>query len=144
MLSQRWPDRGLKLVAVVHDQMSNLTASSWPNAGVGLPPRLGYWLVPLSELSPTHFLVETDGPVMTVTFNRPERRNGLNAHVLGELEAIVRYIRDDGRTRAVILTGAGTVFCAGPERAAVAKQAEMGGDLSVAPALGLALLGASS
>ena len=39
-----------------------------------------------------HFAVESDGPVMTVTFNRPEHRNGLNRAVMRELEAIIHHV----------------------------------------------------
>jgi enoyl-CoA hydratase len=63
---------------------------------------------------------------MTVTFNRHERRNGLNAPVLRELEKIIHHVRDSGRIRALILTGAGTVFCAGAEPNSVAEQAQRG------------------
>lgn len=74
----------------------------------------------------THFLVESEGPVMTVTFNRPERRNGLSSAVLRELEAIIHHVRDDGRIRALVLTGAGSVFCAGAEPTSVAERAGTG------------------
>jgi 2-(1,2-epoxy-1,2-dihydrophenyl)acetyl-CoA isomerase len=72
------------------------------------------------------FLLEGDAAVTTITFNRPERRNGLNAAVLDELEELVRQVRDDRRTRALILTGAGTVFCAGAEPASVAERGASG------------------
>lgn len=78
------------------------------------------------------FLVESDGPITTLTFNRPERRNGLNGPVLAELESLLRDIRDDPRTRALIYTGAGSVFCAGAEPAKVAERASTG-DLSGGP-----------
>lgn len=83
----------------------------------------------LDALSPETFLIERDESIVTVTFNRPERRNGLNPQVLGELEAIIHAIRDDRSVRVVILTGAGTVFCAGAEPAAVTQRVS-GGDLS--------------
>lgn len=72
------------------------------------------------------FRLESEGAVTTLTFDRPERRNGLNAAVLAELEQLLFRIRDDGRTRALIVTGAGTVFCAGAEPAAVAKRGAEG------------------
>ena len=43
-----------------------------------------------------------------------------------ELEAIIHHVRDNGQTRALILTGAGTVFCAGAEPTSVSRQAEAG------------------
>lgn len=66
------------------------------------------------------FLYEVDGRVATITFNRPERRNGLNAEVLAELESLVARVRDDEAVRALILTGTGNSFCAGAEPVAVA------------------------
>jgi enoyl-CoA hydratase/carnithine racemase len=82
--------------------------------------------------SPELFLLESDGPITTLTFNRPERRNGLNPAVMRELEEILHRIRDDRQTRALIITGAGTVFCAGAEPAAVTERAGRG-DLSGGP-----------
>jgi enoyl-CoA hydratase len=83
--------------------------------------------VPASDpLSPVAFVIESDGPVMTVTFNRPERRNGLNSSVLRELESIIHRVRDSSEIRALILTGTGTVFCAGAEPTSVTEQAQKG------------------
>ena len=65
------------------------------------------------------FLYEIDGPIATITFNRPERRNCLNLEVLAELEAIVRKVRDNRDLRAMILTGAGPTFCAGADMSAL-------------------------
>lgn len=75
---------------------------------------------------PRYFLLESDGPITTLTFNRPQRRNGLNPGVLAELEHLLFAIRDDGHTRALILTGAGTVFCAGAEPAAIKERTSQG------------------
>jgi enoyl-CoA hydratase/carnithine racemase len=69
-----------------------------------------------------HFLMDRDGPVTTITFNRPEKRNGLNGEVLVELEGLVGEVRDDRATRALILTGAGSVFCAGADPVAVTSR----------------------
>jgi enoyl-CoA hydratase len=45
---------------------------------------------------------------------RPERRNALNSQLVDELrEAVLKA--DDGSTRAIVLTGQGTVFCAGAD-----------------------------
>lgn len=74
--------------------------------------------------APQFFRLESDGPVTTLTFNRPERRNGLNPAVLSELEQLLFRVRDDGHTRALILTGAGSVFCAGAEPSAVVERVE--------------------
>jgi len=80
-------------------------------------------------------LFEVDGPIATLTFNRPERRNGLNGGLLREFESILLRVRDEGRVRALIVTGAGTVFCAGAEPKSVTDQASRG-DMSGSPAGG--------
>jgi enoyl-CoA hydratase/carnithine racemase len=51
--------------------------------------------------------------VCTVTLNRPEKRNALSAQLVNELIYALELARDDDQVRAVILTGAGTAFCAG-------------------------------
>jgi enoyl-CoA hydratase len=52
--------------------------------------------------------------VMTIELQRPERRNALNSQLVEELrEAILKA--GDGETRAIVLTGQGTVFCAGAD-----------------------------
>ena len=65
-----------------------------------------------------NFLFERDGPVTTITFNRPERRNCMNRPVMAELEDLVRAVREDRETRALIVTGAGTAFSAGADMSA--------------------------
>ncbi len=51
--------------------------------------------------------------VAIITLNRPDARNALDVPMRRELAGVVAEIRDDERVRAVILTGAGGVFCAG-------------------------------
>jgi enoyl-CoA hydratase/carnithine racemase len=57
---------------------------------------------------------EQDGSVVTLTLNAPEKRNAISS--FSDCDAVVaavqRVNRDRG-VRAVILTGAGTAFCAG-------------------------------
>ena len=63
-----------------------------------------------------HLLVETDGPVATITVNRPRVLNALNAATLGELDRAMRALGDDDGVRAVVLTGAGEkAFVAGAD-----------------------------
>lgn len=58
---------------------------------------------------------ETNGAVATVTINRPEKMNALTAEMREGLIAAFEKIRFDSAIRAVILTGAGTSFCAGAD-----------------------------
>jgi enoyl-CoA hydratase/carnithine racemase len=57
-------------------------------------------------------LVEKDGPIVTITMNRPEERNPLTGHFDEFVEACTR-INADQSVKCVILTGAGPAFCAG-------------------------------
>ncbi|MEP5762963.1 MAG: enoyl-CoA hydratase [Halieaceae bacterium] len=58
-------------------------------------------------------LVEKDGPVATVTLNRPEVMNALSPELLGQLCQAFKQLQLDKEIRAVILTGNGRAFCAG-------------------------------
>ncbi|HXU99263.1 MAG TPA: enoyl-CoA hydratase-related protein [Caulobacteraceae bacterium] len=60
-------------------------------------------------------LVETDGPVLTITLNRPEKLNAYTATMGVELAEAVAEADADDSVRAVILTGAGRGFCAGAD-----------------------------
>lgn len=51
---------------------------------------------------------------MTIELQRPERRNALNSQLVDELREAIQKA-DDGSTRAIVLTGRGTVFCAGAD-----------------------------
>ncbi|MBC2667751.1 crotonase/enoyl-CoA hydratase family protein [Novosphingobium piscinae] len=59
-------------------------------------------------------LVEREGAVLTATINRPALRNAITAKP--DMEAFVAFIDSvtaDDTVRAVVLTGAGSAFCAG-------------------------------
>lgn len=57
--------------------------------------------------------VEADGPVRIITLNRPESKNALNDPTHDALADIWRQIALDDDARTVVLTGAGSTFCAG-------------------------------
>jgi enoyl-CoA hydratase/carnithine racemase len=58
-----------------------------------------------------------EGPIATVTLNRPDRRNSLSDEMLEELAEAFTRLRDDAATRVVIVTGAPPVFSAGAHSA---------------------------
>lgn len=65
----------------------------------------------------SNFLIEKGGPVATITFSRPERRNCLNEEVILEFERHLQAVRDDRECRVLIVTGQGATFCAGADTA---------------------------
>jgi len=61
-----------------------------------------------------HVVVEPgEHGIVTVTMNRPERRNALSEAHMTELLDAVRTLADDERCRAIVLAARGPVFCAG-------------------------------
>ncbi|MDX5360443.1 MAG: enoyl-CoA hydratase/isomerase family protein [Alphaproteobacteria bacterium] len=57
--------------------------------------------------------VDAGGPVARITLAAPDRRNALTRTDIAALSAALTGIAKDGQTRAVVLTGTGTVFSAG-------------------------------
>lgn len=62
---------------------------------------------------PALLLTERDGAVLTLTLNRPERKNALTVALLEELCAALEVAARDTSTRALILRGAGGSFSSG-------------------------------
>src|SRR5258708_22255525 len=60
-----------------------------------------------------HVSYELIDRVARVTLTRPEARNALSDAIADGLVLAVEEIEKDNRVRAVILAGAGPVFCAG-------------------------------
>jgi methylglutaconyl-CoA hydratase len=70
-------------------------------------------------------LLECRDAIATITLNRPDKRNAVTATMIAELQTALDAVEKDHSTRVVILTGAGTCFCAGMDLemlAAIAKQ----------------------
>lgn len=60
-------------------------------------------------------LFAQDGPVLTITLNRPERLNAFTADMMAELMDAFDRADEDDAIRAVVMTGAGRAFCAGAD-----------------------------
>ena len=60
-------------------------------------------------------LTGNDGPLRTITLNRPDKLNAFTAEMHLALRAALEAARDDESCRAVLLTGAGRGFCAGQD-----------------------------
>lgn len=79
----------------------------------------------------TSILVEPNKGCAHVTLNRPDRRNAFDAHMVEELCWAFATLGQDRSLRTIVLTGAGSTFCAGadvlwmwPDRAVSAAEAQ--------------------
>jgi methylglutaconyl-CoA hydratase len=66
-------------------------------------------------------LYELRPPAAIVTLNRPDKRNALSRGLIAALNDAFLRAADDAQARCVILTGAGSVFCAGMDLAELAE-----------------------
>jgi enoyl-CoA hydratase/carnithine racemase len=60
-------------------------------------------------------LVERAGGIVTVTMNRPEKKNAANATMWGELLETFVEVAGQPDDRVMVLTGAGGAFCSGAD-----------------------------
>ncbi len=58
-------------------------------------------------------LLSVDGHIATLTLNQPDKRNAMSEEMTDAFPAAVQQIRSATDVRAVIVTGAGSAFCAG-------------------------------
>ena len=64
-------------------------------------------------------LVDEQAPVATITLNRPEKRNPIGPATCGELVHALARLKQHRDVRVIVLTGAGPVFSAGGDLAAM-------------------------
>ena len=72
-------------------------------------------------------LTATDGPVRTLTLNRPASLNSFTGAMHGELRAALDAAAADAAVRCVVVTGAGRGFCAGQDLGDAGMVAGSGG-----------------
>jgi enoyl-CoA hydratase/carnithine racemase len=80
----------------------------------------------------SEILYEVDGPVATVTLNRPEALNAWTQRMAAEVRHAVAQAEDDPGVVGIVITGAGRGFCAGADLNMLAGISE--GDTSAARA----------
>ena len=71
-------------------------------------------------------IARADG-IVTITLNRPERKNAINGLMWDELLSVLRAIGESREDRVVVLTGAGGAFCSGADLGGGAPSAGGGG-----------------
>jgi enoyl-CoA hydratase/carnithine racemase len=69
--------------------------------------------LPLAQYKARHLRCEVTAKVMTLTLNRPERKNPLTFDSYAELADIFRAAAKDQQVKAIVLTGAGGNFSSG-------------------------------
>jgi enoyl-CoA hydratase len=67
----------------------------------------------------SNLLIDTDGPVCTLTLNRPDKRNAVDGPTAAALRAAFEQFEADASLRVAVLTGAGGHFCGGADLSAV-------------------------
>jgi enoyl-CoA hydratase/carnithine racemase len=65
------------------------------------------------ETGTAELLCHIDGRVAILTLNRPEARNALSDNLTPALRRMIKSLGDDPKIGALLITGAGTAFCAG-------------------------------
>jgi 2-(1,2-epoxy-1,2-dihydrophenyl)acetyl-CoA isomerase len=58
-------------------------------------------------------IIDRDGPLLRVRFDRPDKRNSLTDTMLAGLTEVIAAAGNDESVRAVLLTGTGDHFCSG-------------------------------
>lgn len=85
-------------------------------------------------------LSQAEDRVLTLTLNRPHKRNALDSHMVNALKAVLTEARSDSAVRVVLLRGAGPDFCAGADLAEMDRITGMGPEKIHADALRLGQL----
>ena len=57
-------------------------------------------------------LLSVDGPIATLTINRPDARNAMSIEILDAFHAAIDDLQSSD-AHALVITGAGRAFCAG-------------------------------
>ncbi len=79
----------------------------------------------------------SDGRIVTLTLNRPDKRNALNQSLVVELTNVIESLSQDPFVRVLILTGAGDVFSAGADIDALSDMAEASAEDNLADSIAL-------
>ena len=62
-----------------------------------------------------HLIVEEKGHLLTITLNRPEKKNAMNPVLFREIAFALKYAKHSPHIWAVVIAANGDVFCAGAD-----------------------------
>src|SRR2546427_12682916 len=85
----------------------------------------------------TTIKIDTDGTLMVITLNRPEKRNAISPTMIAEMLAALKDVESRSE-RVAIITGAGKAFCAGMDLDALKSLATQSPEQKLADARGTA------
>jgi methylglutaconyl-CoA hydratase len=74
----------------------------------------------------TSLLYSAENRIATITLNHPERRNALDDVMIKELSDVLTSVNRNTQSRVVVITGAGSAFCAGMDLDYLQKYSQLG------------------
>jgi enoyl-CoA hydratase/carnithine racemase len=77
-------------------------------------------------------LTSRDAGILTVSLNRPDKRNAMNADMIGQLRGHLQRAAADDTIRVIVVRANGPSFCAGLDLRVMANQRE-GGEADLGP-----------
>lgn len=72
----------------------------------------------------SEILTARENSILTITLNRPEKRNALNDAIINDLKTALSEADKDESLRAIVIGGAGKDFCSGADLSALQKISE--------------------
>jgi methylglutaconyl-CoA hydratase len=94
----------------------------------------------MAHVTYTHLLVRQDGPVEHVVLNRPGVRNAFNPALVDDLHAWAAGAGSRDGMRVAVLSGAGSVFCAGGDLAVMSAMVDAAREENLADARRMAAM----
>src|SRR5215213_193435 len=76
-------------------------------------------MAPVSSAAMQTLLVDRKDGVVTVTLNRPEKKNAMDITMWGELLSVFTEVATNDDDRVLVVTGAGDGFCSGADLSAL-------------------------
>ena len=74
----------------------------------------------------TSLLYSAENRIATIALNHPERRNALDDVMIKELSDVLTSVNRNTQSRVVVITGAGSAFCAGMDLDYLQKYSQLG------------------